>query len=116
MTGVDEAAQAVGLLVADSVRGVPPVMIGSIHQIVTGQTGTRSGRAVWVTGLTMEQSAVVQARVWTQAFDERITAGTVTRGTPVVVAVTTTQPVQFVILDVAVTTPLLPALGVPTPL
>lgn len=116
MTAVDDAALAVGQLVADSSRGVPPVMIGTIHRVDIGQAGSRSGRGVWVTGLTMEPNAVLQLRVWSQAFDDRVTAGTVTRGVRVLVATTTTQPVQFAILDVAVTAPVMVDLGIVQPL
>lgn len=116
MSGVDDAARSVGVLVAEATRGVPPVMVGTIDRVDAGQSGSRSGRAVWVTGLSMEQSAVVQARVWSQAFDDRITAGTVTRGTRVLVATTTTSPVQIAVLDVAVTAPVLTDLSVISPL
>ena len=116
MTAVDDAALAVGRLVADSSRGVPPVMVGTVDRVEAGQSGSRSGRGVWVTGLTMEPGAVLPVRVWSQAFDDRVTAGAVLKGSLVLVAATTTQPVQFAILDVAVSAPVLPDLGVVQPL
>lgn len=91
-------------------------MIGTVHSVVPGQAGSRSGRGVWVTGLEMEQSAVVPARWWSQAFDDRITAGLVTRGTRVSVATTSTQPVQLLILDVVVSAPVIRDLNAATPL
>lgn len=116
MTAVDDAAAAVGAALAASTRGVPPVMVGTIQNVVPGQAGTRSGRGVWVTGLETEQSTVMPVRWWTQAFDDRITAGTVTRGARVLIATTSTQPVQLAILDLAVSAPTIPDLNAATPL
>lgn len=116
MTGVDDAAAAVGAALAAATRGVPPVMVGTVSSVVPGQVGSRSGRGVWVTGLETEQSSVMPVRWWSQSFDDRITAGTVTTGTRVLIATTSTQPVQLAILDVAVTTPSIPNLTAATPL
>jgi hypothetical protein len=55
-------------------------------------------------------------RWWTAAFDDRITAGTVARGSRVLIATTSTQPVQLAILDLAVSAPTIADLTVATPL
>lgn len=109
MTGVDDAAAAVGAAMAAATRGVPPVMVGTIDSVDNG------GR-VWVTGLELEQSAVMPVRWWSATFAARLAAGTVTPGLRVLVATTSTLPVQLAILDLAVSAPVVPALGAATPL
>jgi hypothetical protein len=84
-------------------------MVGTIDSVDTG------GR-VWVTGLETEQSAVLPVRWWSAAFDARLAAGTVAAGARVLVATTSTLPVQLAILDLAVSAPVVPVLGLADPL
>lgn len=109
MTAVDDAAAAVGAAMTDATRGVPPVMVGTIDRVDVGGQ-------VWVTGLEAEQSAVMPVRWWSAAFDARLTARTVVSGARVLVATTSTLPVQLAILDLAVSAPVVPALGLADPL